>query len=118
MEEFRRGCINDFIKNDLCHVVDGYQRTYDISYTKNFLASFPFEFIPYKDSIKTHKKASAVLRHDVDHSLRNALAMAKIEHDLGIRSSYFLLHPDGLVNRKNYFGQIVNNKMEIFPWLL
>jgi hypothetical protein len=32
-----------------------------------------------------------ILRHDVDASLEAALKMAKIEHELGIRSTYFVL---------------------------
>jgi len=34
-----------------------------------------------------------VLRHDVDRKIVNALRMAELEHDLGIRSSYYFRHP-------------------------
>jgi len=33
-----------------------------------------------------------LLRHDVDHDLDIALEMARVEHDAGFRSTYFLLH--------------------------
>jgi len=34
-----------------------------------------------------------VLRHDVDRKPENALAMAELEHDLGICSTYYFRHP-------------------------
>lgn len=52
------------------------------------------------------------LRHDVDHSLENALNMAKIEYAMGIRSSYYLLHPDGRIT-ENYFGRVESGKVKI-----
>ncbi len=34
-----------------------------------------------------------ILRHDVDRKPENALAMAELEHALGIRSTYYFRHP-------------------------
>jgi hypothetical protein len=39
-----------------------------------------------------------ILRHDIDASLEAALRMAKIENDLGIRSTYFVLFSHKLYN--------------------
>ncbi len=38
------------------------------------------------------EKARLGLRHDVDDSLEHALALGRIEHELGLRSTYFVLH--------------------------
>jgi hypothetical protein len=35
-----------------------------------------------------------VLRHDVDRSPKNALAMAKLEHEYGIQSTYYFRYPN------------------------
>jgi hypothetical protein len=53
---------------------------------------------------KNIKKKSVILRHDVDHDLDMAVAMAKIEQEAGLKSTYFLL-PDHISNRtgKIYF---------------
>jgi hypothetical protein len=51
------------------------------------------------------------LRHDVDHNLKEAITMAKIEHELGIVSSYYFLPPGDYGTDKNYYGTIVNNKV-------
>lgn len=55
---------------------------------KNY--SFSFFKNNFNYAIKT-----LILRHDVEFSVPIALEMAKIEHDLGIRSTYFIqLHGD------------------------
>lgn len=36
---------------------------------------------------------TVVLRHDVDRKPENARTMARLEHDLGIRSTYYFRHP-------------------------
>lgn len=56
---------------------------------------------------------SIFLRHDVDHKLDIALSMARIEHDLGARSTYYLLHPGDYNQNHNYFGTI--NRGRISP---
>lgn len=45
------------------------------------------------------KPPCVVLRHDVDRSLKNALAMAKLEHEYGIVSTYYFRYPSTF-NRK------------------
>lgn len=36
---------------------------------------------------------SVIVRHDVDRRVMNALSMAELEHDLGIRSTYYFRYP-------------------------
>ena len=49
-----------------------------------------FNIIPFCEVSKEHG-SYLLLRHDVDASLEAALKMAKVEHDLGLRSTYFVL---------------------------
>jgi len=35
----------------------------------------------------------AVVRHDVDRKIKNSLNMAKLEHEMGIRTSYYFRYP-------------------------
>ena len=38
-------------------------------------------------------KNRAILRHDVDRKVKNALFMAELEHRLGIHSTYYFRYP-------------------------
>jgi hypothetical protein len=40
-----------------------------------------------------HEERVVILRHDVDISPAAALRMAQVEHDLGVRASYYFRHP-------------------------
>lgn len=53
-----------------------------------------FEFVPLKDFQKQRLENEKIIgyRHDVDSELDHALKIAKIEHDLGVRSTYYVLH--------------------------
>ncbi|RLD51731.1 MAG: hypothetical protein DRI97_15300 [Bacteroidetes bacterium] len=46
-------------------------------------------FQPFADFIEKPAGKSIVLRHDVDERPKNALKMAKAEHELGIRATYY-----------------------------
>jgi hypothetical protein len=68
----------------------------------------------------THRNAIALdadearylcVRHDVDHNLETALAMAKLEHALGIRASYYLLPPGDYNKLENYYGRIEGKRL-------
>ena len=44
------------------------------------------------------------LRHDVDLSLEAALEMARVEHELGVRATYFLMTESGFYNLDSHLG--------------
>jgi len=44
------------------------------------------------------------LRHDVDLSLEAALEMARLEHELGVRATYFLMPESGFYNLDSHVG--------------
>jgi SAM-dependent methyltransferase len=88
--------------------------TDNMRYVEDFLSSFDLPFVPVVQSKKMSKPHIA-LRHDVDWSIENALAMAILEAKENICSTYFLLHPDGYVQADNYFGEVKDNALEINP---
>lgn len=51
------------------------------------------------------------LRHDVDHDIDVAMAIARAEHDRGYRSTYFLLTPGAYAYGKNYYGWIEDGRI-------
>ena len=77
-------------------------------YVEDFLPLFGGPFVAVADAVELAAagRPHVALRHDVDWSIDNALAMATLEHQQGVRSSYYLLHPDGDITRENYFGRI------------
>ena len=54
--------------------------------------------VPIQDetasSFTYHESPYIVLRHDVDRSPKNTLAMAKLEHEYGIASTYYFRYPN------------------------
>lgn len=85
-------------------------------YVEDFLGQFGLPCVSVLES-STLREPHVALRHDVDWSIENAFAMAKLEHELGLRSTYFLLHPDGQITGRNYFGHIENGQLVIDPKL-
>ncbi|HVM57786.1 MAG TPA: hypothetical protein VMT74_09995 [Gaiellaceae bacterium] len=56
-------------------------------------------------SFDRHPRAGDVfLRHDVDLSLEAALELARLEHDLGVRATYFLMTESAFYNLRSHVG--------------
>ena len=85
-------------------------------YVEDFLGQFGLPCVSVLES-STLREPHVALRHDVDWSIENAFAMATLEHELGLRSTYFLLHPDGQLTERNYFGHVENGQLVIDPKL-
>jgi hypothetical protein len=51
------------------------------------------------------------LRHDVDLSLEAALEMARLEHDLGVRATYFLMTESGFYNLDSHVGKYAQRQL-------
>ncbi|GCE20952.1 hypothetical protein [Dictyobacter kobayashii] len=67
-------------------------------------AGYDFAFYEESEQRLAAKKPFVILRHDVDISLRAALEMAQVEHDLGLRAVYFVLFRSpfyNLLSRQN-----------------
>jgi hypothetical protein len=50
------------------------------------------------------RKGDVFLRHDVDLSLEAALEMARLEHELGVRATYFLMTESAFYNLDSHIG--------------
>lgn len=66
-----------------------------------------YYFCLYRES-ETVKK-SVIIRHDVDFSLEKALEMARLEHDLAVKSTYFILLSTNFYNifSKESFDKLI-----------
>ena len=64
--------------------------TYDAYIKFLKLLKQSFKIVPFCEATEG-AGSFLILRHDVDASLEAALKMAKVEHELGIRSTYFVL---------------------------
>lgn len=60
------------------------------------LESHQYEFANYHDWI--HRDRCVILRHDIDLSIDDSLVMARLERDLDINSTYFVLVTSDLYN--------------------
>jgi hypothetical protein len=62
-------------------------------------AQASYTIVPFREVENVPRgKPYLILRHDVDHSLELALAMAREEEKLGVRASYFVLVTAGSYN--------------------
>ncbi|MFI7546055.1 hypothetical protein [Actinoplanes sp. NPDC049599] len=52
-----------------------------------------------------------LLRHDVDWRFDGALPLARVEADLGLRSTYFFLPPGDYGSLSNYYGTVVDGRI-------
>ncbi len=48
-----------------------------------------YAFQPFEEFLQSPKEKVVVLRHDIDLKAKNALQIAQIEHNLGIKASYY-----------------------------
>lgn len=58
------------------------------------------------DGCMQTRQRTCLLRHDVDISLDYAVEMARIEHDLGVRATYFLMLRSPLYNLMSRHGAV------------
>jgi hypothetical protein len=63
-------------------------------------------------------EGSLAVRHDVDHHLERAVLMALLEHEIGVRASYYLLPPGDYHLDENYYGCLAAGRIEHHPALV
>ena len=63
-------------------------------FAESLAAAQSLDVVPLRDLRRppSPERARVSLRHDVDESLERALVLARIEHELGLRATYFVLH--------------------------
>ncbi len=89
----------------------------NIRYCTDILDRLPAPKITVLESL-SHRGPFVALRHDCDHSMQNALTMARTEALRGYRATYYLLPPDGFTVKTNYFGSVEKGRLEFSPRLL
>jgi len=57
------------------------------------------------------RRGDLFLRHDVDLSLEAALEMARLEHELGVRATYFLMTESGFYNLDSHVGKYAQRQL-------
>ena len=82
-----------------------------------FAQSASYRFLSFPDAlVAPPAEKYLLLRHDVDHSIESAEALAEIESDLGIRATYFVL-PHGAYNVLGAAGEAVRRILDAGHWL-
>ena len=81
-----------------------------VDYFTDFLDQIDLPLV-HMDEVESVPGPKWCIRHDVDHSLDVAVAIAKAEYEKGYKSTYFLLTPGSYAYGRNYYGEIVNNKI-------
>lgn len=93
--------------------IDSYKSLLDVYSSLGFSSVTHAEWF-----VCPRKDKTLLLRHDVDHDLERALAMAKVEAAAHVRSSYYLLPPGAYEPTENYYGRLSNQKIEISDRLI
>ena len=63
-------------------------------------------------SFDRHPRARDLfVRHDVDFSLEAALEMARLEHELGVRATYFLMTESSFYNLDSHVGRYAQRQL-------
>lgn len=91
---------------------EGYKRLLDLALHSGY------EFLAFDSEERFDKKQVCLLRHDIDTDIESALEIAKIEANLGIRSTYFVMLRSpvyNLMGRANH--SIVQNILSLGHWL-
>jgi hypothetical protein len=57
------------------------------------------------------RPADLFLRHDVDLSLEATLVLARLEHELGVRATYFLMTESAFYNLDSELGRTVQRRL-------
>lgn len=86
----------------------------------NKLILLGYEFMTFSAFIQMqdNNRKKIVIRHDVDKKIENALKVAKLENDLGIKSSFYfrytkVVFKPEIIKRISYLGHEVGYHYEI-----
>lgn len=82
---------------DMSFTYEAYCNMVDLLHRKNY------KLVGYKDSVDQNR--CAILRHDVDTSLKKAVEMAEFEAKKGVKSTYFILLTTDFYNAASVNGQ-------------
>jgi len=75
-----------------------------------------YRFVSFPEAASGEAGRFILLRHDVDHSPDDALALAELEADLGVRATYFIL-PSGEYNILGRAHATISRIAELGHWI-
>lgn len=75
-----------------------------------------YAFVSFPEAAAGRAGRFILLRHDVDHSPDDALALAELEADLGVRATYFIL-PSGEYNVLGRARATISRIAELGHWI-
>lgn len=94
-------------------VMDFSYKSYKIL-LKKLCSNYRFTSFSFAKYNNIEDKGYLLLRHDIDQSLEKALEIAKIEHELGVSSTYFLFFKSPFYNIfANKEKQIINQIIKL-----
>lgn len=93
------------------------KRNDGVDYVRDFLKLIGLKNVRMSE-VRYTEEALFYIRHDVDHDLNTAIAIAEVEAELGYVSTFFLLPPGTYEEERNYYGWIENGKVVHDPSLI
>ena len=82
----------------------------EVNYIDDFIGIIDLPLVRMAD-VLNRPGPCFYLRHDVDHEIEMALAMAEVEARAGLTSTYFLLTPGSYQPDFNYYGRLDNGRI-------
>ncbi|HEY2541635.1 MAG TPA: hypothetical protein VGH92_01150 [Gaiellaceae bacterium] len=85
--------------------------TFDLAHYRELLEAARAGGYDWASFDRHPRTGDLFLRHDVDLSLEAALEMARIEHELGVRATYFLMTESGFYNLDSHVGKYAQRQL-------
>lgn len=76
-----------------------------------------YAFLPFSDKERFSKGKVCLLRHDVDADLNSALELARIETELGIRSTFFIMLRSPVYNLFSWSNHKIVEEISRHHWI-
>ncbi|HZQ89550.1 MAG TPA: hypothetical protein VFA42_06055 [Gaiellaceae bacterium] len=85
--------------------------TFDLAHYRELLDAAQAAGYDWASFDRHPRRGDVFLRHDVDLSLEAALDMARLEHGLGVRATYFLMTESGFYNLDSHVGRYAQRQL-------
>jgi hypothetical protein len=92
-------------------VIDMVACTFDLTHYRELLAAATAGGYEWASFDRVPRPGDLFLRHDVDLSLEAALKMARIEHELDVRATYFLMTGSAFYNLDSHIGRYTQRQL-------
>ena len=85
--------------------------SFDMAHYRELLAAAKAGGYDWASFDRHPRPRDLFLRHDVDLSLEAALEMARVEHELGVRATYFLMTESAFYNLDSHVGHYAQRQL-------